>query len=340
MESIARLSGWEVFATSTDLKVFGKRKNYLKIHYYLTGVGFGTIRVSVSTIVAGVTEQLGTFVLTVKRDNHLNNGGIYDNFVIFDIRDIVNSVSEYNGKISFAFAGGVTATLQTSSTALGFNLVDQQKLKTIPFRSGDYPFYLPQTYWRYFATASGVVVPLTKETDISELFQTYGIGVIVRDAPANVRVSPFVEAFTAQFGSGVRNLTPSLLLIEDLECSKDYELVQWTGSEGFKKSWFFEVKDRQVYTSETVKLFDYERNNKYLKDANMRVTLQVDDADYATRCYLADIVQADDVESVNTSGTGAWNTSILVETESLSIGEVGSLSNVILTANFERYDRI
>ena len=340
MESIARLSGWEVFATSTNLEVFGKRKNYLKIHYYLTGIGFGILRVSVSAIVAGVTEQLGVFDLTVKKDNHANNGGIYDNFVIFDIRDIVNSISGYNGQISFTFGGVVTATLRTSSTTLGFDLIEQQKLRTIPFRSGDYPFYLPQTYWRYFATASGVVVPLTKETDISLLFQTYPDGVIVRDPPTGVHFSPFTSQFTSQFSSGDLNLIPTMLLLDTLECAKEWELLQWTGSEGFKKSWFFEVKDRQVYTSETLQLFDYERNNKYLKDANMRVALQVDDADYATRCYIADIVQADDVEAVNTSGTGAWNTSILVESQTFNVGEPNTLNDVTLTVNYEKYDRI
>ena len=97
MESIARVSGFEVFATSENLKVFGKRKNYLKIHNYVSGIGFNTFGMTVSVSVAGISEKLGTFSLEIKKDNHLNNGGIYDNFVIFDIRDIVNSISGANG---------------------------------------------------------------------------------------------------------------------------------------------------------------------------------------------------------------------------------------------------
>ena len=87
-------------------------------------------------------------------------------------------------------------------------------------------------------------------------------------------------------------------------------------------------------------MLDNERNNKYLKDVNLRKTLKIEDADYATRCYIADIVQADDVEAVNTSGTGAWNTSILIETQNFSVGESNTYNDVILTANFENYDRI
>ena len=340
MESIAKLSGFEVFATSENLNVFGKRKNYLKIHNYVQGVGFGTFPISISISVAGVSEALGRFVLTIKKDNHLNNGGIYDNFVIFDIRDIVNSVSEFKGSITFRFQGVVTATLQTTTYTLGFDIVEQQKLRKITFQAGDYPFYLPQAYWRYFATPLGVVVPLTKDTDISSLFQTYHDGVIVRDPPTGVHFSPFTSQFTSQFGSGDLNLIPTMLLLDTPECAKEWELLQWTGTNGFKKSCFFEIVDKQVYTTETLQLLDNERNNRYLKDVNLRKMLKVEDADYATRCYIADLVQADDVEAVNTSGTGAWNTSILVESQTFNVGEPNTLNDVTLTANYEKYDRI
>ena len=340
MESIAKVSGFEVFATSENFNVFGKRKNYLKIHNYVAGIGFNTFGMKVSVSAAGVSEALGDFVLTIKKDNHLNNGGIYDNFVIFDIRDIVNSVSEVKGSITFKFQGVVTATLQTTTHTLGFDIIEQDRLRRVTFRSGDFPFYLPQSYWRYFATPGGVVVPLAKNTDISSLFQTYPDGVIVRDPPTGVRFSPFTSQFTRQFGSSDLNLTPTMLFIEPLECTKEWELIQWTGTNGFLKSWFFEIADKQVYTTDTLQLLDNERNNKYLKDVRLRKMLKVEDADYATRCYLADIVQADDVEAVNTSGTGAWNTSILVETQNFSVGEPNTLNDVTLTINYEKYDRI
>ena len=339
MESIAKLSGFEVFATSENLNVFGKRKNYLKIHNYVNGTGFDTFGMTVSVSVAGVSETLGTFSLKIKKDNHLNNGGIYDNFVIFDIRDIVNSVADVGGSISFTF-WTQKVTLRAINSSLGFDIVEQQKLRKITFQAGDYPFYLPQAYWRYFATPLGVVVPLTKDTDISLLFQTYPDGVIVRDPPTGVRFSPFTSQFTRQFGSGDLNLIPTMLFVEPLECAKEWELLQWTGTNGFKKSWFFEIVDKQVYTTETLQLLDNERNNRYLKDVNLRKTLKIEDADYATRCYIADIVQADDVEAVNTSGTGAWNTSILVESQTFSVGEPNTYNDVTLTANYEKYDRI
>ena len=69
------------------------------------------------------------------------------------------------------------------------------------------------------------------------------------------------------------------------------------------------------------------------------VNLLVDDFK-EIRCYLADIVQADDVESVNTSGSGAWNVSILVESQTFSVGEMNTLNDVTLTVNYEKYDRI
>ena len=63
MESIAKLSGFEVFATSENLNVFDKRKNYLKIHNYLNGTSFDTFGMTVSVSVAGVSETLGRFSL-------------------------------------------------------------------------------------------------------------------------------------------------------------------------------------------------------------------------------------------------------------------------------------
>ena len=339
MESIARVSGFEVFATSENLKVFGKRKNYLKIHNYVSGIGFNTFGMTVSVSVAGISENLGTFSLEIKKDNHLNNGGIYDNFVIFDIRDIVNSISDANGSISFTF-WTQRVTLQATNSSLGFDIIEQDRLRRVIFRSGDFPFFLPQNYWRYFATPGGVVVPLAKNTDISSLFQTYPDGVIVRDPPTGVHFSPFTSQFTSQFGGGDLNLIPTMLLLDAPECAKEWELVQWTGANGFKKSYFFEIVDKQVYTTETLQLLDNERNNKYLKDVRLRKMLKVEDADYETRCYLADIVQADDVEAVNTSGTGAWNVSIFVESQTFSVGEPNTLNDVTLTINYEKYDRI
>ena len=339
MESIAEVSGFEVFATSENLNVFGKRKNYLKIHNYMTGIGFDTFRLTVSVSAAGVSETLGTFSLEIKKDNHLNNGGIYDNFVIFDIRDIVNSVVDVGGSISFTFRTQIV-TLRAINSSLGFDIIEQDRLRRVKFRSGDFNFFLPQSYWRYFATPGGVVVPLAKDTDISSLFQTYPDGVIVRDPPTSVHFSPFTSQFTPQFGSGDLNLIPTMLLLDTPECAKEWGLVQWTGANGFKKSYFFVIVDKQVYTTETLQLLDNERNNKYLKDVRLRKMLKVEDADYATRCYLADIVQADDVEAVNTSGTGAWNTSILVESQTFNVGEPNTLNDVTLTANYEKYDRI
>ena len=339
MESIAKVSGFEVFATSENLNVFGKRKNYLKIHNYVNGTGFDTFGMTVSVSVAGVSETLGTFSLEIKKDNHLNNGGIYDNFVIFDIRDIVNSVADVGGSISFTF-WTQKVTLRAINSSLGFDIIEQDRLRRVKFRSGDFNFFLPQSYWRYFATPGGIVIPLEKNTDISLLFQTYPDGVIVRDPPTGVHFSPFTSQFTSQFGSGDLNLIPTMLLLDTPECAKEWELLQWTGTNGFKKSCFFEIVDKQVYTTETLQLLDNERNNRYLKDVSLRKMLKVEDADYATRCYIADIVQADDVEAVNTSGTGAWNTSILVESQTFNVGEPNTYNDVILTANFENYGRI
>ena len=140
MESIARVSGFEVFATSENLKVFGKRKNYLKIHNYVSGIGFNTFGMTVSVSVAGISENLGTFSLEIKKDNHLNNGGIYDNFVIFDIRDIVNSIADANGSISFTFRTE-RVTLQATNSSLGFDIIEQDRLRRVIFRSGDFPFF-------------------------------------------------------------------------------------------------------------------------------------------------------------------------------------------------------
>ena len=342
MESISTPSGFEVFATSENLKVYGKRENYLKIHNYLTWLSispFDAFQIKMTAVVSGVEEEIGTVVLQVRRDNHLNNGGIYDNFVIFDFRDIVNSIAPYNATLKFKFSGGKTATLQIINTTIGSMLIDVPPIRQIPFKNGNFDFFFAQTFWKYFVGWNNDIVELSEQANLTELMRTYGLGFICENPPTGAHYYVFTRQFTRQFGVK-RDAVPRTLKLVPLECEKDYELIQWIGANGLKKSWWFEVTDRQVYTTETLQLFDIEKNNKYLKDSNLRCTLKCEYADYATRCYIADIVQSDEVEAVNTSGSADWNTSILVETQALSVGEPNTYNDVILTANFENYGRI
>ena len=342
MESISTPSGFEVFATSENLKVYGKKENYLKIHNYITWSPvrqLDTFQIKMTAVVAGEEEEIGTVALLIKRDNHLNNGGIYDNFVIFDFRDIANSIAPYNATLRFKFPGTSTATLQIVNTTIGSTLVDVPPIRQIPFKNGAFDFFFSQTFWQYFVSENNDVVALSGQANITELLQTYGVGFFYENLPADAPCYVFSRQFTRQFGAK-RDAAPRMLKFVPLECEKDYELIQWIGANGLKKSWWFEVTDRQVYTTETLQLFDIERKNKYLKDSNLRCTLKIEYADYATRCYIADIVQADEVEAVNTSGSADWNTSILVETQTLSVGEPNTYNDVILTANFENYGRI
>ena len=349
MESICKTGAFEVFSTSQNRQFYGKSENYLKIHNYVTWIvanPFQLLRVQCSLNVGGVSEDLGDFVLTIKSDNHANNGGVYDNFVIFDVRDLVNTAALYGGTISFRFGISNPITLSAHSSTLGFDLIEQHPLKAIPFEligeSTTYPFWFSQNYWKYFVNPDDTTAVIGNSINLAQEVRAHGNRPIINERTIwGRRKAIFTNQFSLPFGTFEWIERPHQLELEPLSCSRDWELIQWTGSNGNKKSWWFEVIDRQVYTNGVLQLFDVERNNKYLKDANARMTLRHESADYATRCYLADLIQADDVEAVYTGGEpNKWNTSVFVENTALSTGKAGTFEDVTLNVNFVNHGRI
>lgn len=126
-------------------------------------------------------------------------------------------------------------------------------------------------------------------------------------------------------------------LINNIECSRNKMLLEWRGSNGMLKSWYFDNIGSEKGTSKTIDVQTLDSTYNTYSNKLTSITLRSVNADRLTQEYLSDIVMTDGVFAY-LEGTEASRTRVQVSESRFVV--TSNERDIVLKINVNKYDTI